>query len=65
MVGRKEKLSQIRKPCSGKCKHVKQKNAMPGKSLVPIDIAFTLSPYNSSKHFICKSSPLVDGNPGT
>ena len=30
-----------------------------------LDNLVTFSPYNSSKHFICKSSPLVEGNPGT
>jgi hypothetical protein len=30
-----------------------------------LDSSVTFSPYNSSKHFICKSSPLVEGNPGT
>ena len=30
-----------------------------------LDNLVTFNPYNSSKHFICKSSPLVEGNPGT
>jgi hypothetical protein len=46
-------------------KAVTAENINASKVTFASNITFTLSPYNSSKHFICKSSPLVDGNPGT
>jgi hypothetical protein len=38
---------------------------MAAKKSLFLDCQFTFSPYSSSKHFICMSSPLAEGNPGT